>query len=505
MSAGNRFDRTADRYAAHAARAGVERVRRLVRAAGRPTACWTSPAGRAHWRGALLGSVASVTVLDSSPRLLEHVPAGVERVVGRAEQLPFGAGAFDLVTCVNSLHHIARPARALDEMARVLAPGGRIVLEDMVADPDGRRARRWEEIERLRDPEHGRLIAPGEARGPLQAQGLHLDAEELWLRTSDVAAWLEVAGCTGTAAARVREMIGASEFEVRVWRARYRRPRRSSAPNGVRPLLAHAGSGCADDRCAPVELVHELSQLALEVVGRAHRVARLPLPARLGDAHAVHQSLDVPFVQHRGSNSAFDVGVRIPSLRYMPARREGIVTALMVKVLIAALLGTVVGIVVMIVVIVAAGGKTEGASSIGLNLSLSTAAASRIDAREHDARRAAAARGGSSTGGGGNAAAGKTLFASNGCGSCHTLAVAGATGTIGPDLGKVVAGDAAKDHMPIGAFIQQSITDPAAFTATGGPWATPMPTTFGSSLSPSSDRRSGRADRVRPDLVGRLG
>ncbi len=58
----------------------------------------------------------------------------------------------------------------------------------------------------------------------MQAQGLHLDAEELWLRTSDVAPWLDVAGCTGGSAARVREMIGASEFEVRVWRARYRRP-----------------------------------------------------------------------------------------------------------------------------------------------------------------------------------------------------------------------------------------------------------------------------------------
>ena len=223
MSAGNRFDRTADRYAAHAA--GREwggfvawcecrATDRVLDVAGGPGAL----------AGVLLGSVASVTVIDSSPRLLEHVPAGVERVVGRAEQLPFDAAAFDLVTCVNSLHHIARPARALDEMARVLAPGGRIVLEDMVADEDGRRARRWEEIERLRDPEHGRLIAPGEARGPLQAQGLHLDAEELWLRTSAVAPWLEVAGCTGTAAARVREMIGASEFEVRVWRARYRRP-----------------------------------------------------------------------------------------------------------------------------------------------------------------------------------------------------------------------------------------------------------------------------------------
>lgn len=153
----------------------------------------------------------------------------------------------------------------------------------------------------------------------------------------------------------------------------------------------------------------------------------------------------------------------------------------MVKVLIAALLGTVVGIVVMIVVIVAAGGSTKGASGLGLSLSLSTAAVSSA-ATSATSTPGGGSSGGSSTGGG-NATAGKAVFASNGCGSCHTLAVAGASGTIGPDLGKVVAGDATKDHMAIGAFIEQSINDPTAFTASGGPWATPMPTTFGSSLS----------------------
>lgn len=34
----------------------------------------------------------------------------------------------------------------------------------------------------------------------------------------------------------------------------------------------------------------------------------------------------------------------------------------------------------------------------------------------------------------GDAAAGKEIFASNGCGSCHTLADAGSTGSIGPNL-----------------------------------------------------------------------
>ena len=34
----------------------------------------------------------------------------------------------------------------------------------------------------------------------------------------------------------------------------------------------------------------------------------------------------------------------------------------------------------------------------------------------------------------GDAAAGKEVYASAGCGSCHTFADAGSTGTVGPDL-----------------------------------------------------------------------
>ena len=156
----------------------------------------------------------------------------------------------------------------------------------------------------------------------------------------------------------------------------------------------------------------------------------------------------------------------------------------MVKVLIAALLGTVAGIVVMVVVIVAAGGETKNSSSLGLSLSLSTAAVT--TPASTPASTPATSGGGSSgsSGGTGNADAGKAVFSSNGCGSCHALAVASATGTIGPDLGKV-AGDATKAGMPLAAFVKQSITDPATFTASGGPWATPMPATFGSSLSAS--------------------
>jgi cytochrome c551/c552 len=156
----------------------------------------------------------------------------------------------------------------------------------------------------------------------------------------------------------------------------------------------------------------------------------------------------------------------------------------MLKVLIAGLLGTLAGIAVMVVVIVATGSSTDNASSVGLNTSVSTAALS-TPASSPPASSPGGGSGGSSSGATGDATAGKAVFASNGCGSCHTLSAAGATGTIGPDLDKTVTGDAQKANMPLAAFIKQSITDPAAFTASGGPWSTPMPTTFGSSLSPT--------------------
>jgi cytochrome c oxidase subunit 2 len=53
------------------------------------------------------------------------------------------------------------------------------------------------------------------------------------------------------------------------------------------------------------------------------------------------------------------------------------------------------------------------------------------------------------------AAAGKKVFQDNGCGGCHTLADAGTTGSVGPDLGKVLKG---KDEN----FIRTSIVDPNA-------------------------------------------
>jgi len=84
---------------------------------------------------------------------------------------------------------------------------------------------------------------------------------------------------------------------------------------------------------------------------------------------------------------------------------------------------------------------------------------------------------GEAAGGAAKLEEGKQVFVGSGCASCHTLAAAGATGTVGPDLDEVLPG---KDA----AFIRESIVEPEAQIAPGYS-AGIMPTTFKASLSSS--------------------
>jgi cytochrome c oxidase subunit II len=94
---------------------------------------------------------------------------------------------------------------------------------------------------------------------------------------------------------------------------------------------------------------------------------------------------------------------------------------------------------------------------------------------------AGGAAGGAAPGGGTagapNVSAGKQVFAANGCSSCHTLADAGASGTVGPNLDKFLA---TRDA----AFIKQSIVDPSAYVEKGFPNGV-MPQTYGKDIKPA--------------------
>jgi cytochrome c oxidase subunit 2 len=78
---------------------------------------------------------------------------------------------------------------------------------------------------------------------------------------------------------------------------------------------------------------------------------------------------------------------------------------------------------------------------------------------------------------------GLAVFQKNGCGSCHTMQAAGATGTIGPDLDKLSQYATQAHRGSLEAFIRESIVTPAAYIQPG--YNDLMPHTFGTQISPA--------------------
>lgn len=62
---------------------------------------------------------------------------------------------------------------------------------------------------------------------------------------------------------------------------------------------------------------------------------------------------------------------------------------------------------------------------------------------------------------------GLAVFQKNGCGSCHTMKAAGATGTIGPDLDKLAQYAKQANRGSLEQFIHESIVSPGAYVQPG--------------------------------------
>jgi len=68
------------------------------------------------------------------PARKRHGAENVLFVVADAAALPFEDASFDTAAIARSIHHMPDPSIILREMARVLRPGGRLLITEMVAD-----------------------------------------------------------------------------------------------------------------------------------------------------------------------------------------------------------------------------------------------------------------------------------------------------------------------------------------------------------------------------------
>lgn len=225
----NEFTRQSESFARVAA-SGFGEVLELIAGLvpADPAAAWIEVAcGPGAIARALAAKVGRVHGVDLTPAMVERAraeaaAAGVgnaEFSVGDATALPFDDGSFAGAVTRLSLHHIPLPQRALEEMGRVVRPGGWVIVSDIVNDEDAEAMAWREEIERLRDPSHWAAPTPARLRAMGEGAGLQLESERPVPIEIDYEDWL-ARGSGGEAAAELIDRLlaeapaGAESFRV---------------------------------------------------------------------------------------------------------------------------------------------------------------------------------------------------------------------------------------------------------------------------------------------------
>ncbi|HET9015782.1 MAG TPA: methyltransferase domain-containing protein [Thermomicrobiaceae bacterium] len=153
--------------------------------------------GGGHTALAVAPHVGRVTVTDLTPQMLDQARVhltgkgitNAEYWLADAEDLPFPDAAFDVVTCRIAPHHFADVDRFVAEVARVLRPGGRLMLVDSVVPEDAQLDAFVNTLEARRDPSHVRSLRLSEWVGLLEGHGLAVEGSEIFTKRHEWEDW----------------------------------------------------------------------------------------------------------------------------------------------------------------------------------------------------------------------------------------------------------------------------------------------------------------------------
>lgn len=224
----SQFGRSAGDYATSAVHAQGESLARAVELT-QPQSDWIAldvATGAGHTAAAFAPHVASVIASDITHEMLaESAKLAKTRNLtnmitakGAADALPFADNSFDLVSCRLAAHHFPSLEAFVDEVRRVLKPGGRFAFVDNVAPdrnlfPNASNGDletaivQYNDFEKLRDPSHGFAPPPSTWIDLLQARGFKILAFEQFAKELDFRSWVSRMRCPPDVIARLHDAL----------------------------------------------------------------------------------------------------------------------------------------------------------------------------------------------------------------------------------------------------------------------------------------------------------
>lgn len=126
---------------------------------------------------------------------------------GDAQELPFEESSFDVVSCRAAFHHFPNPERVLTEMTRVAAPGGRLLVADLLGSEDAQRAELHDRIEILCDPTHVRALPESAFHRLFADAGLVIAHQIHSTLDYDLDEWIDHGAPEETARSEIRSLM----------------------------------------------------------------------------------------------------------------------------------------------------------------------------------------------------------------------------------------------------------------------------------------------------------
>jgi ubiquinone/menaquinone biosynthesis C-methylase UbiE len=220
----NRFGESAELYAKSGVHSDPDDLRRMTTAARLKgdEHVLDLGTGTAHTALAFAPLVADVVGLDLTQEMLDAggrlaMERGVKNLdlqLGNAEAIPFEDESFDLVVARQCPHHFADVALAIREAARVLRPGGRLLILDSISLPNPKLDTFMNAVEILRDPSHVRNYSLAEWKNFFEDAGIDVQAQQDWLLRLEFKDWTQRGGTDAPAVSQLRAMLSGAPSEV---------------------------------------------------------------------------------------------------------------------------------------------------------------------------------------------------------------------------------------------------------------------------------------------------